>query len=107
METSYKDAVEMLMDVIQRLSDAYDASTDDDDKDSIFSTMEILQDEVNSVSAAGLSESNSAYQAQTDNFRNSANQLDDFKTKIDQYINNVALAGSIADSMTKVLALLA
>lgn len=101
------DAVKMMTDVIQKLNDAYNAATDDGGKDSIFAVMEILQDEVTAVSSAGLSNSDSAYQAETDNFKNSANQLNDLKTKIDQYINNVALAGSIADSLTEVIALLA
>ena len=107
MGTSYKDVVSALTDAIQNLSQAYGIATDADDKDRIFSMMEMLQDEVNAVSSAGLAVSDSVYQAQTDSFRNSADQLNQFKAKIDQYINNVALISSVADSLTKIIGLLA
>lgn len=107
MGTNYNDAVEYLTDALQNLSLAYDAASSSGDRDSIFSAMEILQDEINAVSAAGLSDSDSAYRILTDRFRESAKQLDDFKADIDKHVHDIAIAGNIADALLKVIGLLA
>lgn len=107
MEKSYKDAVTILGDAIQNLSKAYDAATNDDDKNSIFTMMEILQDEANAIAVANLSASDSSYQALTDNFKNATIQQDQFREKIDQYIGDIRFAGNIANSLTQVISLLA
>ncbi|WP_434782393.1 hypothetical protein [Ferrovum myxofaciens] len=106
MKKSYKDASTALEYAIQNLSKAYDAATNCDDKNSIFTTMEILQDEVDAIAKANLSTSDSRYQALMDSFKNSAIQPGQFKKKIDQYIDDIELAGSLADSLTQVISLL-
>ncbi len=106
MEKSYKDAVAALGCAIQNLSQAYDAAANDNDRNSIFTTMEMLQDEVDAIAAANLSTSDSRYQALKDDFKNSAVQLDQFREKIDQYINDVDLAGKLEVSLTQVIDLL-
>jgi hypothetical protein len=106
MATTNKDALSTLMEAIDSLNLAYKAANTADNKDKIFSAMEILQDEVNAISVAGLAVSNAAYKAQTAVFKNASDQLTKFKTEIDKYVSYIKIAGQVADTLTKVIALL-
>jgi ethanolamine utilization microcompartment shell protein EutS len=104
--TSYRDALESLNAGILDLNQAYKAANTMEAKDSIFSVMEILQDEVNSIAMAGLAQSDAAYVAQSVAFKQASNQIAAFQVHIDKYVGYITLAGQVAQSLGKVISLL-
>jgi hypothetical protein len=105
--TSYKDALGALTAAIGQLNQAYKAANTMEDKDKIFSVMELLQDEVNAVAAAGLAASDAAYSAQAASLKNAADQIAEFQSHVDQYVKYIGLAGQVAEALKKVVAIIA
>ena len=104
---SYKNALGDLSTAIAQLNQAYKAANTIDEKDEIFSMLELLQDEVNEIAGAGLASSDTAYMAQTQPFKSASQALIDFRKKIDGHVKYIKLAGQVAEALAKVITLLA
>jgi hypothetical protein len=107
MATTYRQAVTTLMEAIDNLDRAYQSAYSMDDKNRLFSMREMLQEELDTVSAAGLSQSRSGYRAQTPLFRIAARYLAQSRDTINQHVNHIRTIGQVADSLAKVVRLLA
>ena len=107
MATTYRQAVTTLTEAIGNLDRAYQSAYSMDDKNRLFSMRELLQEEVDTVSAAGLSRSRSGYEAQTPLFKIAAHYLAQSRETINQHVNHIRTVGLVADSLAKVVRLLA
>jgi hypothetical protein len=107
MATTYKQAVNTLTEAIDNLDRAYRAVNNLDDKNRLFSMRELLQEELDTVSAAGLSTSRSDYQAQTPLFRIASNYLTQSRGEASHHVNHILIVGQVAESLAKVVRLLA
>ncbi|SRR5216684_9300437 len=103
---SYKDTLGTLNAAIGQLNQAYKAANTIEDKDRIFSVMELLQDEVNAVAAAGLAASDAAYSAQAASFKKASDQIAEFQSHINLYVKYISLAGQVAEALGKVVAVI-
>lgn len=102
-----KEAADSLLAAIKNLNAAYKAANTADDKDEIFSTMEILQDELNQMGVQGLTANDGQYAALTSAFKGYAQQLQQVKNDIDKLVKYVQLAADVVSSLEKVATLLA
>ena len=107
MATTYKQAVTTLTQAIDNLDRAYRSAYGMDDKNRLFSMRELLQEELDTVLAAGLSDSRSGYQAQTPLFKVASNYLTQSRDAINHHVNHIRVVGQVADSLAKVVRLLA
>jgi hypothetical protein len=104
---TYQAAVTNLMTALASLNQAYKAANTIDGKDKIFSSMEVLQDEVNAISTAGLTASNSAYKALTDDFKQSTDELTQLQSNINTYVNFISTASSVVAGLASEIPLVA
>jgi hypothetical protein len=107
MATTYKQAVTTLTEAIDNLDRAYRSAYSMDDKNRLFSMRELLQEELDTVLAAGLSDSRSGYRAQTPLFKVASNYLTQSRDAINYHVNHIRAVGQVADSLAKVVRLLA
>ena len=107
MATTYKQAVTTLNEAIDNLDRAYRSAYSMDDKNRLFSMRELLQEELDTVLAAGLSDSRSGYRAQTPLFKVASNYLAQSRDAINHHVNHIRAVGQVADSLAKVVRLLA
>ncbi len=101
------EALRDLHNALEKLNQAYKAANEIEDKDAIFSAMELVQDEVNALAVAGLALSNEKYVAQAKSFRAAKDDLEKFQKKVDERVKFIKLAGQVAEALGKALALLA
>ncbi len=107
MATTYKQAVTTLTEAIDNLDRAYQSAYSMDDKNRLFSMRELLQEELDTVLAAGLSDLRSGYRAQTPLFKVASNYLAQSRHAINHHVNHIRVVGQVADSLAKVVRLLA
>ena len=105
--TSYETAVSNLMASLTSLNKAYKAANTIDGKDKIFSAMEVLQDEVNAASIAGLTAADTQYKVLTNNFKSCTDELKQLQTDINTYVNFLSTASSVVAGLAKVIPLIA
>jgi hypothetical protein len=93
---TYQAAVTNLMTALASLNQAYKAANTIDGKDKIFSSMEVLQDEVNAISTAGLTAS-----------KQSTDELTQLQSNINTYVNFISTASSVVAGLASVIPLVA
>ncbi|MBV8536250.1 MAG: hypothetical protein JO128_11695 [Alphaproteobacteria bacterium] len=104
---TYQEASDALSTAISKLSDAYKAANSADDKDKVFAAMEVLQDELNEVTAHGLAASTKQYEALTATFKSYKAQLDQVRDDINNIVKYAKLASDVIAALQKVAALFA
>ena len=89
MATTYKQAVTTLTQAIDNLDRAYRSAYGMDDKNRLFSMREL------------------GYRAQTPLFKVASNYLAQSRDAINHHVNHIRVVGQVADSLAKVVRLLA
>lgn len=106
-DTSFKSAYLALADLHDALRSAYKAANDIDNKDTIFSVMEVVNDEMHEILRNKLDENNDKYAVQTAAFKKVNKRLGVLKDKIDEMIKYVDVASKVVSAIAKVLGILA
>jgi hexokinase len=104
---TYVEAMTILTNAQALLKQAYQAANTTEDKDAIFSIMEVIQDEINAFAVADIASRDDGYQAQTQWFKDNADELAAFEAKIEKYVKYVKLAGQLVDALAQVAKLAA
>jgi hypothetical protein len=103
---TYKEVSTALLAVIKALREAYRAANERDHKDIIFNLMEIMQDELDAITAMGLNAANDGYKVASDTFSGAATRLQHFKDEIDTYVKYVKTASQAVGAIGSLLVLL-
>jgi len=103
---TYQEACQILLDALNNLSSAYKAANKPGDKDSIYSVMEVLQNELNQIALQGLAQNDNQYTALTNEFKGYTNDLKTVENEVRNIVKYTKLAGDILSSLAKVATLL-
>jgi len=106
MNDTYLQASQKLIAAINKLDEAFKAASTLDAKDKIYSAMEVIQDELNALIAAGLKDNAAQYEAQTQIFKDSKAELEKLKNQIDTLISFIKIASEVISTLSSVIALI-
>lgn len=99
---TYHEAVQLLSECADRLMEAYAVAAGTEARDAILAAHGVVVDEMNAIIAAGFVASSAQYVALGAAFKQSQQQLQAVRDKIDQYVKAVHIAAQVADVVERV-----